>query len=326
MAASVEAAGMDVLSGRRTPEFFIVGHPKSGTSALYEMLRRHPQIYMPAIKEPSFFVSELIPRAPRDKHPDTLDGYLALFEAARPDQCTGEATPSYLWSEMAAARIAEVAPAARIVAILREPASFLRSLHLQYVKTQVETERDLRTALALEERRRRGEALPRSSTRPEWLLYSEHVRYVEQLRRFHAVFAPERILVLIYEDFRADNEGTVRRLLRFLELDDTLPIDAVEVNPAVQIRFPRVHKLVRSLYMGQGLAPAAAKATIKALTPRRARHDLIAAQHRVQLGRPQPPDRDLMVELRRRFKSEVVALSELLERDLVALWGYDDLG
>ena len=30
-----------------------------------------------------------------------------------------------------------------------------------------------------------------------------------------------------------------------------------------------------------------------------------------------------MAELRRRFKPEVVALSEYLERDLVELWGYD---
>ena len=32
-----------------------------------------------------------------------------------------------------------------------------------------------------------------------------------------------------------------------------------------------------------------------------------------------------MRELRRRFASEVVALSEYLGRDLVSLWGYDRL-
>jgi hypothetical protein len=30
-----------------------------------------------------------------------------------------------------------------------------------------------------------------------------------------------------------------------------------------------------------------------------------------------------MIELRHRFKPEVVALSEYLQRDLVSLWGYD---
>ncbi len=42
-------------------------------------------------------------------------------------------------------------------------------------------------------------------------------------------------------------------------------------------------------------------------------------------GTPPPPDAQLMAELRRRYAPEVVALSEYLGRDLVSLWGYDDL-
>jgi len=48
----------------RLPDFFIVGQPKSGTTALYEMLRRHPEIFMPASKEPWFFADELHERPP----------------------------------------------------------------------------------------------------------------------------------------------------------------------------------------------------------------------------------------------------------------------
>ncbi len=47
--------GVPDLGQGRVPDFFIVGHPKCGTTALYEMLRRHPQIFMPDIKEPWFF-------------------------------------------------------------------------------------------------------------------------------------------------------------------------------------------------------------------------------------------------------------------------------
>src|ERR1700677_5297873 len=43
----------------RVPDFFIVGHPKCGTTALYEMLRSHPEIHMPA-KEPRFFAMQQI--------------------------------------------------------------------------------------------------------------------------------------------------------------------------------------------------------------------------------------------------------------------------
>jgi hypothetical protein len=126
----------------RIPDFFVVGHQKSGTTALYEMLARHPQIYMPANKEPWFFASELHERTPPrpEGTPRTLAEYAALFSDARPDQRVGEASAQYLWSRTAAGAIAAVQPEARIIAILREPAAFLRSLHLQFVETYVETQ------------------------------------------------------------------------------------------------------------------------------------------------------------------------------------------
>jgi hypothetical protein len=42
-------------------------------------------------------------------------------------------------------------------------------------------------------------------------------------------------------------------------------------------------------------------------------------------GRPSAPDEALMAELRRRYRPEVQALSEYLDRDLIELWGYDRL-
>ncbi len=323
------APGVAGASQGRVPDFFIVGHQKCGTTALYEMLRRHPQIYMPAIKEPRFFATDLRLRAwepGASELPDTPEEYLALFERAGPDQRVGEASPLYLKSHVAASGIAEMQPDARIIAILREPASFLRSLHLQFLQSHVEDERDLRTAMSLEDARREGRCMPRRFKIPQMLLYSEHVRYVEQLRRFHAVFPPEQVLVLIYDDFRRDNEATVRRVLRFLDVDDMAPIEALETNPTVHVRSLRLSVLVRRFYMGRGPAWRVAKRAVKAATPRRLRRDALeAVQGHVVYGAPHPPDEALMLELRRRFKGEVVALSEYLDRDLVALWGYDGI-
>ncbi len=326
MARSDRAAALEAPAGGRAPDFFIVGHAKSGTTALYQMLRSHPQIYMSELKETRFFAPELHPRRRRTKkHPDTLEEYLALFEQASPEQRVGEASPSYLRSEAAAGRIAELRPDARIVAILREPTSFLRSLHLQLLQSHVETEGDLRKAIALEDARRREKETGRSLV-PQGLLYLEHVRYVEQLRRFHDAFPREQVLVLIYEEYRAENERAVREVLRFLEVDDAAPIEVVQANPSVQVRSPRMYRMVRSLYMGRGPAARAGKTAITTLTPRRLRQDALAIQRRMQWGKPPAPDERLMLELRRQFKGEVVALSEYLDRDLVKLWGYDSIG
>jgi Sulfotransferase domain len=308
----------------RAPDFFMVGHPKCGTTALYEMLRRHPQIYMPEFKEPEFFASEMHV-GPRPEHlPDTLEDYLALFDDARADQLIGEASTSYLRSRTAAARIAEVQPNARIVAILREPASFLRSVHLQYVQAVIETEYDLGEALALEEDRRQGKNLPRHGLWPLSLQYSEHVRYVEQLRRYHSVFGKDNVLVLIYDDFRADNEETVRSLLRFLDVDESWPVEKIEANPTVEPRSQAVHELMHTVTVGRGPVSRGVKAVIKALTPDRSRRRLLELIRRgVVYGEPPAPDEQLTDELRRRFKPEVLALSEYLDRDLARLWGYD---
>ncbi len=285
---------------------------------------------MPETKETWFFAPELR-RAPRARdssgvRANTLEQYLSLFAAAAPEQRTGEATPSYLRSHTAAMRIAEMQPAARIVAILREPASFLRSLHMQFVQTHVETENDLRRALSLEHERREGRRVPARSAQPQDLLYADIVRYVEQLRRYHAVFPPEQVLVLIYDDFRADNEGTLRAVFSHLGVSDRSAIQVLEANPTVRVRSRRLHGLMHSVSVGEGGASRRAKAGLKLLTSRRLRHGALrVARRRVVFAEPHAPDEDLMLELRRRFRGEVEKLSAYLDRDLVQLWGYDEL-
>jgi hypothetical protein len=329
MTASIDTHAAASARRQRMPEFFVVGHHKCGTTALYEMLRRHPQIYMPEVKETWYFSPELrsIERRKRPaERPETLEQYLSLFDAARPEQRVGENSPAYLMSREAARRIGDAQPDARIIAILREPASFLYSFHLQCLRNHVETEKDFGKAMALESDRREGKRIPRHSPRPHELLYSEHVKYVEQLQSYRAVFPAERMLVLIYEDFRADNEATMRKVLQFLEVNDSHSIEPTEANPSYGVRSPHLHEAMRSVYMGRGGVSARVKAGITATTSRGLRRYLLrVARERVVYGPPQQANERLMLELRRRFKDEVVALSEYLGRDLVALWGYDRL-
>jgi Sulfotransferase family len=317
----------------RVPDFFIVGHAKCGTTALYEMLRAHPQIYMPAVKEPQFFArNPLTPEGSTGaktftqtgRHRETLDQYLSLFAAATPAERVGEASTFYLWSQLAPGRIAELQPDARIIAILREPASFLRSLHLQMVQNRAESEMDLRKAIALEDARRRGEQIPTDAYWPEALMYSERVRYVEQLRRYHAVFPREQMLVLIYDDFKRDNQGTVKRVLRFLGVDDSVSLALVSANPTLAVRSVRLRSAVRDVRLGAGPVSRAVRGAVVGLTSSRVRRELLhPIRRRVLYSSPAPPDERFMLELRRRFKGEVVALSEYLDRDLIAEWGYD---
>ncbi len=329
VATSLHERGEETAAPR-LPDFFIVGHPKCGTTALYKLLSHHPGLYMP-LKESRYFAPELRTRFHRfgpDRLPHTVDQYLAMYQPAAPGQRAGEASPSYLRSQHAAERIAQLQPEARIIAILREPASFLRSFHLQSVHNHTETQKDFGKAIALEQSRREGRRVPRFSHSPEALMYSEHVRYVEQLQRFHAHFPPEQVLVLIYDDFRADNDATVRRVLRFLDADDAVPIPAVEVEPLPAVRSQTLHQIGRVFSVARRNRDARSPLlrAANALTPGRVRSERLRTLWRRAVYAPaQKPDEQLMLELRRRFKPEVVALSEYLDRDLVALWGYDEI-
>lgn len=317
-------------SGRRRPDFFVVGHAKCGTTALYEMLKTHPQIYLPVFKETQFLSRG--PRRPRvrqklaPQRPRTLDAYLSLFEAAGAAQRAGDGSTEYLRTPTTARRIAELCPDARIIAAFREPVSFLRSLHLQLLEVNIESERDFKRALQLEQARRAGRQIPRNCPWPPALQYSQHVRYADQLREYHECFGAERVHVIVYDDFRAENERVVRDVLRFLEVEDSLAIEPSKANPTVRVRSRRAGALVGSLSAGQSPLARVTGSVLKAVTSERLRRQALGAVKRAALDRnPRPPDEELVSELRCRFKREVVAISEYLERDLLGLWGYDEV-
>jgi hypothetical protein len=314
-------------SGRRRPDFFIVGHAKCGTTALHQMLCSHPSIYMPEIKETQFLSRgpHIRTKHPRPVRPQTLEQYLALFEGVAPDVRAGEASTEYLRTPGTAARIAELCPEARIIALFREPASFLRSLHLQLLEVRNESERDFAKAMGLEEERRRGREIPAGSSWPPALLYSDHVRYVHQLREYHEHFGRERVLALIYDDFRRDNEAVLRGVLRFLDVDDSVKLQIGEANPTVRVRSRRLLDTMDAVTVGRTPAARAVKRGVKRLAPARLRRAALRRVKSVAVDTaPSAPDAAFMQELRRRFKGEVVAAGEYLQRDLVTLWGYDE--
>lgn len=332
--APIGASGSSAAAGAsestpQAPDFYIVGHQKCGTTALFMMLSEHPQVFMSDVKEPWYFGRELRSRFGKPStrnRPTTLEDYLSLFTPAAPGQIVGEASPQSIRSERAPREIAELRPDARIIVLLREPAAFLRSLHLQLVATHIEDEADFARAIQLEQARRAGKHIPRRSVSPQSLLYSEHVRYSEQLQRLHEVFPREQVLVLIYEDFRRDNEAVVRQVLGFLGVDPTVAIAPVETKPLTEVRSMRLHQL-RRMIRGAHLHPSAKGPlvrTLDAIAPERFSGDAVSAAFRRVAYRPQrPADQELMGQLRRRFKPEVVALSEYLGRDLVRDWDYE---
>jgi hypothetical protein len=289
------------------------------------MLRQHPRIYLPELKEPMFLARDMPLRQPAliRGFPESLDEYLQLFGTARPDQIAGDASTLYLLSTVAASEIASLNRNAKIVAIFREPAAFLRSFLLESIRAHNEDVKDLRRAMSLEDERRAGRALPKRCLRPELLFYSQHVRYTEQLARFYRVLPAEQIMVIIYDDFLADNVGTVTKVLGFLGVEGQMEVAEVRTNAMRAVRSPRVANWMQRLWAGANPVEHVLKSTATAVVPRRWHRAAVAKfMDLVVFGDAPPPDADLMAELRARFRGEVEQFGQYIGRDLVALWGY----
>ncbi len=294
----------------RKPDFFIVGAPKCGTTAMNNYLAQHPQIFM-ARKEMHCFGSDLQWRKPYFD----CAGYLAQFAAAEPGQKAGEASVWYLYSREAAREIHRFQPQAKIIVMLRNPIDMLPSLHAQLVKTGDEDVLDFREALALEPERRLGKRLPQTDAPGimESVLYREVASFSNQLERYFNVFGRERVHVILFDDFRRNVEAAYQSVLEFLEVDPSFrpPGGFRAVNTRKAPRLTGVWRAIR-------FAPLPVKRLWRAALPHAWRGQILMLTGRIFIkdAPPQPLPPAVREELKVTFRPEVERLGTLLERDL----------
>ncbi len=296
------------------PNFFIVGAPKCGTTALYTYLKAHPDIYMPYQKEPHHFATDLL-YAPRYTPYRDRNVYLALFADATREQRIGEASVCYLYSRCAAQAIYDFNPDARIIIMLRSPAEMMYSLYYQQVFSGEEPLPSFAEALAAENDRRQGKNVPAGLLTPvECLFYRDMARYTGQVRRYFDTFGREAVHVIIYDDFRADTAATYRLALEFLDVDPDFRADFRVVNRSKRIRSKRF----RDFYLKPPAWYIVLMRMSRRAIPASARHatSQLLLRSNTQPADHSPMDPKLRAQLQQEFIPEIEDLSELLGRDL----------
>lgn len=213
------------------PNLFIVGAPKCGTTAWFEYLRTHPDIFFPKTKDECFFALDL----PRFRLVQTDGEYARLFAGSDGAKIIGEASAMYLFSAAAANAIREFNPAARILIFLRDQEDYLPSLHNQFLREFAEEIEDFELAWNLSGRRP-PETIPATCLEPRTLDYAAMGRFGEQVGRYLDAFPPEQICVLRFEDWIDDPRATYLKLLDFLGLEDDGRRNFQRVNPGATYR------------------------------------------------------------------------------------------
>jgi hypothetical protein len=293
----------------KRPDFFIVGAFKAGTTAMYEYLRAHPQIFMSVPKEPMYFGQDLTPRYRRM----TEDEYLRLFKDARADQRAGEASPWYLYSKSAPAEIDAFDPQSKVIIMLRNPVDVMYAQHSQLVFNQREDLTDFAAALDAEPDRLRGERVPVDAIRPEALYYRQSVRFAEQVERWLEVFGRERVHFIVFDDLVADVSAVYRETLEFVGVDPTVEVDLSVYNPNRQARSGRVQRLI---FAPRGPFRALFGALRRFPLMHRVRDAMVSANS--AKATRQTMDPALRARLTEEFAAEVAALGTIIGRDLTA--------
>jgi hypothetical protein len=211
---------------RRIPNFFIVGAPKAGTTALYEYLRRHPLVCMSSRKEPHYFAMDF-PDYPSFR---SRSDYLKLFQHCQPEHyAVGEASVLYLCSDVALGNIRRFNPDARIIVMLRNPVDLVFSLHGQALFNFNEDEADFERAWYLQAERAQGRNLPPGCRESRILQYRFMGSLGLQVKRLYRVFPREQVLLVFFDDFVTDSRVCYEQVLSFLQL----PYDGRKEFPVI---------------------------------------------------------------------------------------------
>ncbi len=208
--------------------FFIVGAPKSGTTALYTYLSTHPDIFFPSHKEPNFFAKDYPNIGGRLK---TKTEYEKLFANHR-QTLAGDASVCYLASDVAPEAIRNYNPHSKIIIMLRNPVDLFLSEHSQLLYSFYENIEDPYEAWLLQNLRKRGEHIPASCREPQTLQYRKVCVLGKNLKKYRKFFGENMIFTIFFEDFVCSPKTIYQNVLNFLDLDDDGRKDFPRVNEA----------------------------------------------------------------------------------------------
>jgi len=289
------------------PDFFIVGAPKAGTSAMTEYLHQHPQVFMLVEKELHFFGSDL---AQLRRRPSPAE-YLGYFRHAGAAKRIGEASVGYLYSERAPAEIKAFNSRSDILIMLRNPLEAVPSLHAQQLFMGQEDISDLGQAIDAEAARLAGDRLPVGCDTPWALQYTGNARYARYVAHYLDEFGRDHVHITLFDDFRADPAQAYATVLSFLGVDPSFrPVFDV-VNQRKTARSRSVQRLVRT-------PPAPVRRLARAALPEPSRVRLRRALYRLNTrSRPRdemaPAVRERIIAL---VADDVADLGRLIDRDL----------
>lgn len=293
----------------RWPNFLIVGTARSGTTSLHEYLGKHPDIFMPLQKEPSFFT--FYPTAPafinaKNKYLVDETAYLELFKG-RNEKILGESSTPYLYFfEKTIANIKKLIPDYRkikILIILRHPAerAFSQYMHMR---------RDLLEELSFEEALKQEKQRMQDKMHFDFF-YVDKGFYYEQVKAYLENF--DNVKIVFYHQIENNTQRVLEEVYQFLGVDASLNKEELKKrNQSGEMKVKWFKKIIttRKNPVLNFFRKLMSRETKKKL---RNNVKAILLKYNLKKTEIQPETRKYLVEL---YKEDTKKLSALIQKDL----------
>ncbi|MBT5698510.1 MAG: hypothetical protein HOJ12_00820 [Flavobacteriales bacterium] len=221
------------------PNFMCLGAAKSGTTTLYDILRQHPDIYIPAFKEPHFFD---IP----ENYKNGIEWYKRNYFRNANKKIIADFTPSYFFEKEAPKRIFKnLGRDMKFLVVFRNPVDRAYSHYLHSKRDDHESE-NFAKSLELEVSR-----LKKHDNQSDYLSYLRHSYvhqglYAQMINRYLQYFSLDNFLFIHFEnELLQERELTIKRILEFLEIDSSVLLRTdIRSNPSSQEKSKPLKKLM----------------------------------------------------------------------------------
>ena len=295
---------------KKKPNFFIVGAPKCGTTALSEYLKEHPNVFISTTKEPHYFASDMV----YHRTIENGDDYLTLFKETTEEHiAVGEASVWYLYSEKAIQNIYSFNENAKIIIMLRKPVDMVYSMHSQQIQSIGEDILDFEKAWDMEDERKQGRSIPKHILHIPNLYYSEIAKYNTQLNNLYKFFPKKQVKIILFDDFKKDTKKIYNEVLKFLDL----PLYDKKVFPVVNENSIIRNKFIAILLRNKFYIPKKILEKTKILLQlqNKGLHGVLYDINKMKIERAQI-NNIIKKRVILHYKNEVDLLAKLLNKDL----------
>jgi hypothetical protein len=292
------------------PNFFIIGAPKCGTTALSKYLKEHPNIYFCKIKEPHFFDKDFSPKTKISE-----EVYLSLFADAdlQKHKAIGEGSTGYLISSCAVNEILKFNPNSKFIIMLRNPIELARAWHSQKLFEGVEDIKDFEQAWRAQEARSEGKNIPMACQEVKSLLYAQWAKLGDQVERFLSIVPRDRAKIILFDEFVSDARRVYEEILLFLDVPPDNREKFEKFNENKKVRLEWAQQLLT--YLAGVVRKTRSKVGYK-MGLNLGLYSRLLTWNSAPAPKSVISD-DFKSELRNYFKSDVEKLSKLVERDLI---------